>query len=62
MKTSELLRLLIRDGWYVKRAGKGSHKILMHKTKTGEIVFPDHGAKEIGKGLERMIKKQAGLV
>ena len=44
------------------RQGKGSHVILVHPDKPGvEIVFPDHGRAEIGKGLERKILKQAGL-
>jgi len=39
--------------------GKGSHL----KVRLGErsSVLPMHGKKEIGKGLERAIKKQLGL-
>ncbi len=62
MKSSELLRVLRRDGWYVKREGKGSHKILVHPTKSGEIIYPDHGSAEIAIGLQRRILKQAGLI
>ncbi len=62
MKCSELLRKLMRAGWYVLREGRGSHKILAHPDKPGEIiVFPDHGNDEMGKGLESKILKQAGL-
>mgnify|MGYP003577442463 CR=1 FL=1 len=62
MKCSELLRTLIREGWMIYRTGKGSHKILTHPDKPGiEIVFPDHGSKEIARGLASKILKQAGL-
>jgi mRNA interferase HicA len=60
MKSSELLRLLKRDGWFVIRQS-GSHVILQHPTKSGQIVCPDHGSQEVGMGLERKIKKDAGL-
>lgn len=35
MKSSELLRLLKRDGWYVVRQS-GSHMILEHPVKKGK--------------------------
>lgn len=60
MKASELLRILKRDGWYEIRQ-TGSHIIMQHPVKVNQIVFPDHGSKEIGKGLEKAIRKQAGL-
>lgn len=41
------------------RQGKGSHEIYI---KDGvEIVIPNHGAKELGKGLELKLKKEMGL-
>lgn len=62
MKSSELLRKLVKAGWVTVRDGKGSHKILMHPGKPGnQIVFPDHGTNEIGKGLALKIVKKAGL-
>lgn len=60
MKSSALLRILNRDGWVTKRQ-KGSHLIMTHPTKQGVLVVPDHGAAEVGKGLENSILKQAGL-
>jgi predicted RNA binding protein YcfA (HicA-like mRNA interferase family) len=60
MKCSELLRLLKADGWLV-HSQKGSHKKLKHPTKEGTITFPDHGNKELAKGTEKAIRKQAGL-
>lgn len=60
MKCSELYRILIADGWYPV-GQKGSHKKMRHPSKTGVIIFPDHGSQEIGKGLEKKILKQAGI-
>lgn len=60
MKSSELLRLLKKDGWFVVRQS-GSHVIVEHPIKNGQIVCPFHGSHEVGKGLERKIKKDAGI-
>jgi len=60
MKSSELYKKLLKAGWYEVRQS-GSHKILIHDEHTNTIVFPYHGSKEIGKGLENGLLKQAGL-
>ena len=60
MKCSELLRLLKKDGWYIV-SQKGSHLKMKHDEKSGIIIFPNHGSNEVGKGLEKTIKKQAGI-
>lgn len=60
LKSSELVRLLKQDGWFVVRQ-KGSHMIFKHATKEGKVVCPNHGSDEVGKGLEIKIKKQAGI-
>ena len=60
MKCSELIRALERDGWYIVRQN-GSHLIMRHPIKKGQVVMLNHGNKEIGKGLERRIRKDAGL-
>jgi predicted RNA binding protein YcfA (HicA-like mRNA interferase family) len=60
MKSSELLRLLLKDGWTVVST-KGSHLKMKHPHKSGLIIFPDHGSHEMGKGMERKIRKDAGL-
>ncbi len=60
MKCSELLRLLKKNGWY-EVSRKGSHVKLKHDRLPDLIIFPDHGSKELGKGLASKIKKQAGL-
>jgi len=40
---------------------KGSHIKMKHPTKPGILIFPDHGTKEMGKGMEQKIRKDAGL-
>lgn len=60
MKSSELLFLLKKAGW-VSESQKGSHMKLRHPSREDLIIFPNHGSKEIGKGLEKKIKKQAGI-
>jgi mRNA interferase HicA len=60
VKCSELYRLLLKDGWYVV-SQSGSHVKLKHDIKSGIIIFPNHGSQEIGKGLEKKIRKDAGL-
>jgi len=60
MKSGELVRLLKRDGWVVIRQS-GSHLIMRHPVKAGQIVCPAHGSHEVGKGLEKKIRKDADL-
>jgi len=60
LKSSEALRILMKDGWYVI-SQKGSHMKLMHNVKNGTIIFPNHGSQELGKGLAKKLFKQAGI-
>ncbi len=60
MKCSEAFRILLQDGWYPV-SQKGSHVKLVHTTKTGTIIFSNHGSQELGKGLEKKLFKQAGI-
>lgn len=59
MKYSEFIRLISRSGWTLARQGKGSHEVWEKDGKT-EIV-PNHGAKEMPKGLERTLRKRMGV-
>mgnify|MGYP001590445989 FL=1 len=60
MKSSELVRILKKDGWFVVRQ-TGSHMIMEHPNKKGPVICPSHGSHEVGKGLEKKILKDAGL-
>ena len=58
MKDKDLLKILFDHGWSLKRI-TGSHHILV-KDGFLTISLPIHG-KELKKGLENAILKQAGL-
>lgn len=34
---------------------------MKHDSIKGMLIFPNHGSQEVGKGLEKKIKKQAGI-
>ena len=59
MKYSAFLELIKKNGWQLLRQGKGSHEIW---EKQGiKVSIPNHGAKEMPKGLEKKLKKEMGL-
>ncbi len=60
MKIKELLKILKKDGWYLYKNGS-RHDLYRHPSKLGQIPIPRHGAKEVAKGTEQNILKQAGL-
>ncbi|MBI4947773.1 MAG: type II toxin-antitoxin system HicA family toxin [Bacteroidetes bacterium] len=60
MKYNEFIRLLKKEGWFELRRS-GSHVIMQHPEKSNQLSVPIHGSKEIGKGLQQKILKQAGL-
>lgn len=58
MKSSELHRLIRHHGWKLHKT-EGSHRIY---EKNGiKYPVPYHGAKEVGKGLEKKIKKEMAI-
>jgi mRNA interferase HicA len=60
MKSSELLKILKRDGWFEVRQ-TGSHLIMRHHFKKNQIVVPFHASKEVKKGTVNSILKDAEL-
>jgi predicted RNA binding protein YcfA (HicA-like mRNA interferase family) len=60
MKCTELLRILKRDGWYVIRQ-KGSHLIMEHRSKSGQVIVPFHASKEVPIGTLLTILKEADI-
>jgi predicted RNA binding protein YcfA (HicA-like mRNA interferase family) len=60
VKYSELHRTLRKDGWYIVRKS-GSHILMQHPVKNGQLTIPYHGSKEVKKGLLRSILKKAGI-
>ncbi|WP_289662814.1 type II toxin-antitoxin system HicA family toxin [Flavobacterium panacagri] len=59
MSSKDLFKLLEDDGWILDRV-KGSHHVFRHPTKEGIVVLP-HPRKDIPKGTESNILRQAGL-
>lgn len=52
-------KLILADGWiFVKQ--KGSHRQYVHPVKNGKVTIPFH-SKDLPKGTELSILKQAGL-
>jgi len=60
VKFDELFRILKNDGWFEIRQ-RGSHKIMQHPTKQGQLTVPYHAGKEVKKGLLSAILKQSKI-
>jgi predicted RNA binding protein YcfA (HicA-like mRNA interferase family) len=60
MKFNELFRILKKDGWFEVRK-RGSHVIMQHPVKEGQMTVPYHAGKEVKKGLLKAILSQAEI-
>lgn len=58
MSGKSLVDELKKNGWRIDRI-KGSHYVMKKGDKT--VIIPVHGNKDLPKGLELTIRKQAGL-
>ena len=58
LSAKEMLKLLKENGYEII-SQNGSHVKLSNGERT--IIFPNHGSKDLKKGLEQAILKQAGL-
>jgi predicted RNA binding protein YcfA (HicA-like mRNA interferase family) len=58
---AELIRKLKAAGFVEQRTGKGSHRQFIHPGTKKVITVAVHTKKDVGKGLERRILKDAGL-
>ncbi len=61
MTWAELIRKLKAAGFVERRPGKGSHRQFIHPVTQKVITVAVHSKKEVGKGLEQRILKDAGL-
>lgn len=59
MKSSELHRLILRNGWEKFRQ-RGSHIIYVKDGKLSKPV-PYHGSDEVGHKTEKEVKREMGL-
>lgn len=60
MKSADLIREIKKAGW-ILRSVKGSHHVFRHPSRPGHLTVP-HPKKDLGTGLVRAIRKQAGLL
>lgn len=59
MKSRDLIRRVLEDGW-CEVAQSGSHKQFKHPTKPGRVTVP-HPKRDIPLGTLKSIEKQAGI-
>jgi predicted RNA binding protein YcfA (HicA-like mRNA interferase family) len=59
VKSADLIRELQAAGWLLDRV-RGSHHVFKHAEQPGHIVVP-HTKKDLGPGLVKAIRKQAGI-
>lgn len=59
MTPREVVKLLVADGWSVKRKGPGDHVQYTHSTKPGRVTV-DMGVREFPTGTLRSMFRQAG--
>ncbi|HZP66681.1 MAG TPA: type II toxin-antitoxin system HicA family toxin [Rudaea sp.] len=57
---SDILRLLLEDGW-VLVATRGSHRQYKHSSKPGRVTVPGKPSDDLAPGTLNSILKQAGL-
>lgn len=60
MKYSELFKILVKHGWYEVRR-KGSHVVMRNDEKGLQMIVPDHGSKEVKKGMASGLLKKASI-
>lgn len=58
MKSSELQKLILSNGWRIVRQ-TGSH--IIYEKNGVRYPVPFHGSKEVGKGIEKKVKREMGL-
>lgn len=59
MSSRDLIADLKAAGWRLDRVS-GSHHVFKHDSRTGIVVVP-HPKKDLGVGLVKAIRKQAGI-
>ena len=60
MKIREIIKLIEKDGWYLKRT-RGSHRQYKYPTKSGTVTIAGNSRDDLHPKTENSILKQAGL-
>lgn len=58
-RARDIIKKLMSNGYRLV-GQRGSHKKFMKKGRK-PIIVPDHGSKDLGKGLIKEIEKQSGI-
>jgi predicted RNA binding protein YcfA (HicA-like mRNA interferase family) len=58
MKVSEVLRMLLDDGWYLVTT-RGSHRQFKHPIKSGRVTVAGKSSDDVAPGTLNSILKQA---
>ena len=59
MNSASLIKEMQQAGWQLDRVN-GSHHVFKHPTRPGIVVVP-HPKKDLGVGLVKAIRRQAGI-
>ena len=59
MRSKDLIRLVEREGWVLRRV-RGSHHQFKHPAKPGLVTIP-HPKKDVPQGTVKSILRQAGI-
>lgn len=59
MTNADLIRDMRQSGWLLDRV-RGSHHVFKHPERPGIVVVP-HPKKDLGAGLIKAIRRQAGI-
>lgn len=59
MTSAALIKAMLKAGWQLNRVN-GSHHIFRHPSRLGIVVVP-HPKKQLGLGLIKAIRRQAGI-
>jgi len=60
MKVRDVLKLLMKDGWYLDRT-RGSHRQFRHADKPGTVTVSGHDGVDMPPGTLNSVLKQSGL-
>lgn len=58
MTARDMINYAERKGWRFVRRGKGSHVIFRHPAYPYVISIPDHGSRELARGIRAVLLKQ----
>ena len=61
MKIRDIIKLIEKDGWYIVKTKRGSHRQYKHPTRKGKVTIAGHPNDDVAPGTLNSIFKQADL-